>query len=63
MTSQAQFQSLAPPFRVTLGFVGANGLPLRDRAGNVISMEVLLVPGEGAWLDLEAGDILSGFDL
>ncbi|MCM3869213.1 MAG: hypothetical protein ND895_00775 [Pyrinomonadaceae bacterium] len=50
------------PFRVRLGFVGANGLPLRDRAGNVISMEVLLLPGQGVWLDLDAGDVLGLFE-
>ena len=51
------------PFRVRLGFVGANGIPLRDRAGNVISMEVLLLPGQGVWLDLDAGDVLALFEL
>jgi hypothetical protein len=50
------------PFRVTLGFVGANGLPLRDRAGNAFTREVDLLPGEGAWLDLDAGDLLSLFE-
>jgi hypothetical protein len=47
------------PFRVRLGFVGANGIPLQDRAGNIISMEVSLLPGGGAWLDLETGDVLA----
>lgn len=50
------------PFRVRLGFVGADGIPLRDRAGNVISMEVLLLPGQGVWLDLDAGDVLGLFE-
>ena len=59
-----QPQGVEPtPFRVRLGFVGANGIPLRDRAGNVISMEVLLLPGQGVWLDLDAGDVLALFEL
>ncbi len=58
-----QPQGVEPtPFRVRLGFVGANGIPLRDRAGNVISMEAALLPGEGAWLDLEAGEVLALFE-
>jgi len=57
------FSQVEPtPFRVRLGFVGANGIPLRDRAGNIISIEVLLLPGQGVWLDLDAGDVLGLFE-
>jgi hypothetical protein len=59
-----QPQGVEPtPFRVSLGFVGANGIPLRDRGGNVISMEVLLLPGQGVSLDLDAGEVMSLFEL
>ncbi len=51
------------PFRVRLGFVDADGIPLYDRAGNEIAREVELMAGHGAWLDLEARDVLSRSEL
>ncbi len=51
------------PFRVALGFVDENGIPLHDRAGNEIMREVTLLPGHGAWLDVEASEVLSRGEL
>jgi hypothetical protein len=51
------------PFRVALGFVDEDGIPLHDRAGNEIKREVELMPGHGAWLDVDAAEVLSRGEL
>lgn len=47
------------PVLVTLQFLGADGQPITDQAGDAIARDVLLFPGEAAWLDLKASDVLS----